>query len=67
MKLAFREDTHHAGHFIGTVLTCGLWAPVWLLFIFLRMGMRPPRVPYRDSWWAYLERVIANLFRGRWF
>lgn len=41
MKLVLREDTHHLGHFIGTVLTCGLWAPVWLIFIFCRMGMRP--------------------------
>ena len=40
-RLCLREDTHHLGHFVGAVLTCGLWLPVWLLFIFVRMGMRP--------------------------
>jgi len=32
------EPVSHVGHLIGTIVTCGLWLPIWLM------------VTYRPAW-----------------
>lgn len=43
-----RQRTNHLLHLILTLVTCGLWAPLWLLFALTRPPM--VRVVHVDEW-----------------
>jgi len=57
----FNASPSHALHLILTLLTCGMWLPIWIIVSIANAASRPPRVgqPSGDAGNAGLTIVVA--------
>jgi len=56
-----KRHTSHAFHLIMSIITCGLWLPVWAWMTFQNMAIKERTVSYAPA-----VQAVQPVRRNRW-